>query len=162
METDNPSAHFDLQGPTSAADVPDKAIFVGSVSGMKFTGRIPRSGVYVIRLSLERDAARRNEEAYYRLDIRLAGMAGPTQRSEEDVAGALSGGADEWRVVGFKAESALNIRAAPSAQAEIVARARNGDVLKRGGCRMAGQISWCRVTTQDGVEGWAAERLLGE
>ena len=89
-------------------------------------------------------------------------MAGPTQRSEDDVAGALSVGGDEWRVVGFKAGTALNIRAEPSAQAEIVARAKNGDVLKRGGCRIAGQISWCRVTTQDGVEGWAVERFLGE
>ena len=58
---------------------------------MRFTGRLPRSGLYGIRISLERDAASRNEKAYYRLDIRLAGMAGPIQRSEDEVAGALSG-----------------------------------------------------------------------
>ena len=117
---------------------------------------------YGIRISLERDAASRNEIAYYRLDVRLADMAGPTQQSEEDLAGTRRGVAYEWRVVGFKAESALKIRVAPSARAEIIARARNGDILKRGGCRMAAQISWCRVTTLDGVEGWAAERFMSE
>ena len=105
----------------NAAGVPDEAFSRGSNGDMRFTGRLPRSGLYGIRISLERDAASRNEIAYYRLDVRLADMAGPTQQSEEDLAGTRRGVAYEWRVVGFKAESALNIRAAPSARAEIVA-----------------------------------------
>ena len=63
---------------------------IDSNGNMRFTGRLPWSGPYEIRISLERDAVRRNETAYYRLDIRLAGTGGPTQRSEEDVAGATS------------------------------------------------------------------------
>ena len=159
MHTDNPSAHFDLHGPVGGPSRPDESAFIGPASGLEFTGRIPQAGVYVIRVSLFRDAARRNEEAYYRLDIRWGGNAGAAPPSEGDVAGD---GTDQWQVVGFKAESALNIRSAPSARGVVVARARNGDVLNKGGCLVTDQTSWCRVTTQDGIEGWAARHLLGE
>jgi len=53
MQSDNPSAHFDLHSPTAAAGVPDEAFSRGSNGDMRFTGRLPRSGLYGIRISLE-------------------------------------------------------------------------------------------------------------
>jgi len=160
MESNNPRAHFDLNGPLGIDGMPDKPVFASSASATTFTGRIPRSGTYTIRISL--DHGMTTEEAYYRLDLRLAGVAGPGQWSENAAAAASPGVSENWRVVGFKAGSGLNIRAAPSAHADVIARATNGEVLKRGSCRTVAPTGWCQVTTQAGVEGWAAERLLGQ
>jgi hypothetical protein len=64
----NFSAYFNVLPPGS-----DTAIFVGSISGNRFEGRLPADGVYTIRVYLTRNAARRNETARYTLKVGVTG-----------------------------------------------------------------------------------------
>ncbi len=160
MASDNPSAHFNFYGPIGTAGMPDEAIFTGSTSGREFVGRIPQSAAYVVRVHLMRATARRNEEAYYRLDMRLTSIAESSTPSDGDLTGAVPSGPQEWRVIGIGAGDALNIRAGPSASMAIVGRVGDGAILRNHGCRMTGKSRWCNVTSQDGIEGWAFGRFL--
>jgi hypothetical protein len=76
----NPSAYFNVMAPGS-----DEAIFIGSTSGNEFSGDLKASGVYIIRVYLMRNAARRNESVNYTLDVGVSGAAKP--------AGAAAGAA---------------------------------------------------------------------
>jgi hypothetical protein len=67
----NASAYFNLLPPDSEA-----ALFIGSTSGNEFSGALPASGVYRIRVYLMRNAARRNESVSYTLDIGVTGAVG--------------------------------------------------------------------------------------
>ena len=131
MASDNPSAHFNFYGPIGTAGMPDEAIFTGSTSGREFVGRIPQSAAYVVRVHLMRATARRNEEAYYRLDMRLTSIAKPSTPSDGDLTGAVPSGPQEWRVIGIGAGDALNIRAGPSASMAIVGRVGDGAILQQ-------------------------------
>jgi hypothetical protein len=55
LETNNPSAYFNVMPPGS-----QEAIFIGSVGGSHFEGKLPKDGDYSIRVYLVRAAARRN------------------------------------------------------------------------------------------------------
>ncbi len=112
MTSDNASAYFNLIAPGET----DAAFFNGSVDGNAYKGEPPASGEYRIRVYLMRNAARRDERAAYRLDIRIGApdLAEPVQA---DYADGLQGGPDHWEVTGVT--SALNIRAEPSTGAEV-------------------------------------------
>ena len=149
MTASNASARFNILPQGS------RAMHIGSVAGNEFTGTIPATGEYAIRVYLMRDAARRNEQASYTLRI-------STARPAPDYADGLSGGPDFWRVVVPNGDG-LNVRAAPAARGPIVGWLANGTVLRNGGCRMNGSTRWCRVEMPDGgVRGWAAGRYLRE
>lgn len=60
----NTSAYFNVLPPGS-----DVAIFVGSMSGNRFDAELPIDGVYTIRVYLMRNAARRDENANYTLEV---------------------------------------------------------------------------------------------
>jgi len=64
---DNPSAYFNVLPSNS-----ETALFVGSVLGNRFDGRLPADGVYTIRVYLMRSAACRNESTKYTLAISIA------------------------------------------------------------------------------------------
>lgn len=64
LQTSNASAYFNV-----ARQGADEALFVGSTSGDSFTGRLPSSGDYVVRVYLMRNAARRDEHANYTLTV---------------------------------------------------------------------------------------------
>ena len=70
MTTANRSAYFNLTPADS-----DTAIFIGSVDGSKFSGKLPATGDYRVRVYLMRSAARRGEQA----DFRLRGWVLPTR-----------------------------------------------------------------------------------
>jgi hypothetical protein len=164
MQTSGPSSYFDILAPG------DAAMHLGSKSGNSFVGSTLLSGDYVIRVYQTNNPARRNERARYALNIQIAGPSPAIQaagspasapKHAPDFADALAGGPTWWRVVVTEG-GALNMRAAPSAQSEVVARLPHGAELKNGGCQMTGKTRWCRVTTKDGQEGWAAGRYLRE
>ncbi len=64
----NASAYFNVLPPNS-----ETALFVGSTSGNSYSGRLPSTGAYRIRVYLMRNAARRNEVANFRLTVGIAG-----------------------------------------------------------------------------------------
>lgn len=70
LETSNGSNYFNVTGPGA-----DTAMFVGSTSGSSFTGTLPTTGDYTVRVYLMRNAARRNESANYTLTVSVANGA---------------------------------------------------------------------------------------
>lgn len=65
--TANKSAYINVLAPGA-----DQALFNGSLSGDRFSGKLPISGVYKVQVYLMRNAARRNEHARYRLTLALS------------------------------------------------------------------------------------------
>jgi hypothetical protein len=62
MSASNRSAYFNLTAPDS-----DSALFIGSIDGRRFSGKLPASGDYRLRVYLMRSAARRGDSADFRL-----------------------------------------------------------------------------------------------
>jgi hypothetical protein len=160
LNTDNRQNYFNILPPGS-----DEAIFVGSSAGNHFTGTLPDSGDYRIRVYLMRPAARRGETANYRLGIKIGGGA-PAGASapKADFADGLAGGPDFWQVTGIAANDQLNVRRSPSAKAAIVVGLDTGAVLRNHGCAIHGGQRWCQVSMPDdpGRRGWVAGRYLRE
>jgi hypothetical protein len=83
----NRSAYFNVTAPDS-----DAAMFVGSTSGNRFEATLPADGVYTIRVYLMRNAARRNENVNYTLEVGVAG--------EATKASASAAGPSKWDASG--------------------------------------------------------------
>ena len=71
LSTDNGGNYFNVLAPGEN----EVAMFVGSTSGNKFSGALPKNGAYKIRVYLMRNAARRNEVAKYQLKMAVNGGA---------------------------------------------------------------------------------------
>jgi hypothetical protein len=158
LSTDNPQAYFNVLPPGSR-----EAIFIGTTSGSSYSGKLPETGRYVIEVYLTRAAARRNEVSNFTIDIAIPASGGGTAPAP-DYADGNAGGPDNWVVRGVAANDRLNVRSAPSANAEIVGRLRNGAVVRNLGCRNIGQARWCRISArgESGVHGWTNGRFLAE
>jgi hypothetical protein len=72
MQTNNRSTYFNVIAPGAQS-----AMFDGSVRGSSFSGRLPQTGDYRVRVYLMRNAARRGESATFSLDIGVSGEMGP-------------------------------------------------------------------------------------
>jgi len=70
MKPSNVSSYFNINPPGS-----EVAMFIGSTSGQAATVVLPDDGVYVVRVYLMRNAARRNETSNYTLTIGVTGKA---------------------------------------------------------------------------------------
>jgi hypothetical protein len=70
LKPSNRSTYFNVTPPGE-----DSAIFIGSTEGNKFSGRLPKSGDYVVRVYLMRNAARRNETSSYSIEFKIAADA---------------------------------------------------------------------------------------
>jgi hypothetical protein len=68
LKSSNRMNYFNVLPPGT-----DTALFVGADSGSQFSGALPKSGTYTVRVYLMRAAARRNETADYSLDLRITG-----------------------------------------------------------------------------------------
>ena len=90
LETRNGSNYFNVLPPGS-----DTALFVGASSGGTFSGTLPVSGDYRIRVYLMRNAARRNEMANYALTVAVHGA--PTAHAPSPAAKAATGKGDPIR-----------------------------------------------------------------
>lgn len=79
----NASAYFNVLAPGSNGE----AMFVGSTSGNRFSGRLAMSGRHIVQVYLMRSAARRNEVASYTLTIGVSGGAAARPVGDALVAG---------------------------------------------------------------------------
>lgn len=71
LKTSNSSSYFNVLPPGSQT-----AIFIGSTSGNEWTGTLPSTGDYTVRVYLMRNAARRGEKAKYSISFAVTGSAG--------------------------------------------------------------------------------------
>ena len=69
MTTSNAASYFNVMPPGSAGE----AIFIGSSEGNNYSGVLPASGKYTVRVYLMRSAARRNETASYSVSFKITG-----------------------------------------------------------------------------------------
>lgn len=68
LKTDNTANYFNVLPPGSN----DVALFIGSVGGEAWSGRLDADGIYTVRVYLMRSAARRHETAHYSLRLGIA------------------------------------------------------------------------------------------
>ena len=159
LHADNPQLYFNILPPGS-----EEALFIGSTAGDRFEGELPKSGDYRLRVYLMRAAARRDESAHYRLDIRIDGS--PRNQASDaggDFADGLAGGPDYWQITGLARGDTLNLRAAPSAQDRVIDELDAGDVVRNLGCKRVDGQRWCRVARpDDDRKGWVAGHYLRE
>lgn len=155
LKTKAPSTYFNLMAPGS-----NEAAFIGSTSGMRYSGVAPVSGDYTAQVSMMRNEARRGKKARYTLTI----ATGQTASGERhpDFADSLSGGPDYWEVVGVPQGDNLKVRATPSPKGKIVTQVLNTAIMKNHGCRMTRSQRWCRVEDGAGRIGWANGKYLRE
>lgn len=66
LKSDNSQNYFNVIPPGE-----ESAIFIGSTSGNRFQGNLPKDGDYTIRVYLMRAAARREETANYSIDVQI-------------------------------------------------------------------------------------------
>ncbi|WP_245723447.1 SH3 domain-containing protein [Lutimaribacter saemankumensis] len=155
MFPSNPSTYFNIFAPGNRPGQ-GAAMYVAATNGLRFDGVLPSNGDYRVQVFINRNAARRNESTNYTLNVRIGGAA-PSQ----DFADGLSGGPDFWEVFGVS--QSLNVRAAPSTNAQVVMGLLNGTVVRNMGCRRSEGRVWCQVSqVGGGVTGWAASQYLRE
>lgn len=153
MKTSNSSSTFNVTAPNA-----DGALHIGSSVGNEMTARAEVDGTYKIVIYLMRNAARRNEQARFTLNIDL-----PSRQSAQaagEFADGLAGGPDFWRV---ESAGRVNVRREPGSRAAIAARLSAGQTVRNRGCRMSDQVRWCQIESIDGAtKGWVAGRFLRE
>jgi hypothetical protein len=81
LKPSNRSTYFNVMAPGE-----DSAIFIGSREGNKFSGKLRKSGDYVVRVHQMRNAARRNEPSSDSIEFKIAAdvpgaAAAPAPRS---------------------------------------------------------------------------------
>lgn len=160
LTTNNASNYFNIVGPGA-----DAALFIGSTEGTRYSGTLPSSGEYTLRVYLMRNAARRNEAATYDLAISVTDGSGQAANTAQpaDFADGLSGGPDMWEVSGLSAGDTLNLRAGTGTGFDVLAKLAAGAVLENLGCQMQDDMRWCQVKRpSDGVSGWVAGQYLRE
>lgn len=160
LHAEHPQLYFNVLPPGR-----EEAIFIGSTSGDRFEGDLPSNGNYRIRVYLMRAAARRDESASYRLDIRIEGAVDTGEpRPGVDFADGLAGGPDYWEVTGLARRDTLNMHASASPNDRVVDELDEGDVVRNLGCKLVQGHRWCRVARPDDnrPKGWVAGRYLRE
>ncbi len=73
LASNNGSNYFNIYQPGKGPG--DEAMFIGSMRGNRFDGILPADGEYIIQIFLMRNAARRNENANYTLNIQIGEAA---------------------------------------------------------------------------------------
>ncbi|MEM8630829.1 MAG: SH3 domain-containing protein [Pseudomonadota bacterium] len=154
MWVDNSSTYFNVLPPGSDSS----AIFIGSIGGNAFLGKLPQSGEYKVRVYLMRNAARRGDTATYRVMIGLTDIIDADDPVPADMADVTPDGPATWVV---SVNSTLNMRAAPTTGAEVVLKLNDGAVVRNLGCQLQGAREWCNVALKDGsTEGWVVREFL--
>lgn len=152
MQTSNPSSYFNVMIGSDPA-----AIHIGSTSGNEWSGILPDTTDYRIRVYMMRNAARRDEAANYTLSVGIAA-------GDPDYADGLSGGPDFWEVTAVPENDTLNVRAGPGIDNAVVGELANGDRARNLGCEMVGSSRWCQIEagTEMKFTGWVNGRYLME
>ena len=126
----NSSAYFNITAPGA-----DSALFIGSISGNRFSGPLTVSGPHVVQVYLMRNAARRNETANYTITIGATGAASAAASTPRPSRDAL--------VAGTTYNATAEI---PCITAAGAAEGR----CKAGVVRMAGGEATIEIQTVDG------------
>jgi hypothetical protein len=155
LKTKAPSAYFNLMAPGA-----NEAAFIGSSSGMRYSGVAPVAGDYTAQVYMMRNEARRGKTARYTLTIARNQQA--AREHQPDFADGLAGGPDYWEVTGVPKGDALMVRATPSPKGKLVTRLLNTAIVKNKGCRMTGAQRWCQVEDGAGRSGWVNGKFLRE
>jgi len=79
LESKNTANYFNVMAPGE-----ETAMFIGSTSGSRFVGELPKDGDYTIRVYLMRSAARRGEKANFKLDVAIAGNKASSEAANKD------------------------------------------------------------------------------
>ena len=82
LDSNNASNYFNIYAPGTAPG--DKAMYIGSIHGSRYTGTLPLDGEYIIQVFLMRNAARRNEKANFTLHIEIDSTATISNTQEPD------------------------------------------------------------------------------
>lgn len=160
LRSSNPSGYFNLLRGNN-----ETAIHTGSVDGNSYTGALPASDDYRIRVYLMRNAARRGERMNYTLSVSIRGNApGGSAPSPEDDDDGMAGGADYWRVANVPRGDTLNVRNGPGTSYRVVGALANGDIVRNEGCRMVGSARWCMIgfEGEQPFTGWVNARFLAQ
>lgn len=79
LSTSNTATYFNIYAPGSGPG--DEAMYIGSISGDRFSGQLPDSGTYTVQIYMMRSAARRNETANYKLRVDIDNGKSSHERS---------------------------------------------------------------------------------
>lgn len=168
MSASNGQNYFNVVSPSGTA------LHVGSMSGDTYTGLAKRTGRYRIEIYLMRAAARRDETSRYKLSVTIPADDGDDEDDSDsgygndgydggdDFADGNAGGPDRWIVRGVPPGDLLNMRIGPTPKTPIVARLKNGAVVRNLGCRLGKGGRWCKVAKNNGETGWVNGRFLRE
>jgi hypothetical protein len=156
LQTKAPSTYFNLTAPGA-----NEAAFIGSTSGMRYSGVAPVAGDYTAQVYMMRNEARRGKTARYTLTITLNQQTAHGEH-QPDFADGLAGGPDYWEVTGVPKGDALMVRSTPSPKGKLVTKLLNTAVVKNKGCKMTGAQRWCQVEDGAGRSGWVNGKFLRE
>ncbi len=103
LKTDNLSNYFNIFAPGRSPG--DGAMFIGSLKGSRYEGKLPADGEYTVQVFLMRNAARRNEKANYTLEIEIDGTkAGLSDTGNDGADLSWKREGDNWWVGAGKKE----------------------------------------------------------
>lgn len=146
----------------------DAPIHSSQAAGNEFTGTLQASGTYVVRVFLDRSAARRGENASYSIAFGVDGRGtraaeGPPSRPDSTDRGP-PGRPEARQVAGLSRGDVLTVRTGPSYSSRTVLRFPEGAMLRSFGCQEVSGMTWCSVGAPDAQRpaGWAAGRFLRE
>ena len=76
----------------------------------------------------------------------------------------LEGGPDYWAVRGLASNERLGVRLKPEGGSSVLATLKQGEIVRNLGCRMAGEVRWCKIQSTTGIDvtGWVVGRFLRE
>lgn len=114
LHSHNSSLYFNVIAPSA-----QEAMFIGSMSGNRFSGIVPDSGAYTIRVYLMRNAARRGETAAFTMDVHADPAHGGAAATPQPAPGIVPGDlADLVGARGSSGETQLAARGYASARTQ--------------------------------------------
>lgn len=148
----------------------DTPIHSSQAAGNEFTGTLQASGTYVVRVFLDRAAARRGASSSYTIAFGVDGQGGrvaegppgPPARQDSTRPGPV--GPDARVVAGLAPGDVLTVRTGPSYASRTVQRFPEGTTLRSFGCQEVSGATWCSVGPLDAQRpaGWSSARYLRE
>ena len=139
LTSENTDLYFNVTAPGE-----DSALFIGSTSGNRFEGELPKNGEYVIRVYLMGPAAKRGENAAYTLDIGIAGPAASGQPAGE------ANPTDPYTTAEFDATTLFRCEIRKTA--DMTKPVTHNQTCPAGIRRGEGGVAEIRIMKPDGVE----------
>lgn len=110
LKADSTNAYFNVLPPGSS----DEAVFIGSILGDSFEGKLDKDGEYTLRVYQMRAGARRGEAAQYTLSTRIDGGTSATTGASKGFEQTLEMFGVSFRVSSPNATTANSVSITPS------------------------------------------------